>query len=62
MFNCAVYIKTGICAKSRIDQIFVSALIFSFDAWHKVKISTVALEMKKHFQASKSYSRSFVNL
>lgn len=62
MSNCEVHIKTVMCAQSHIDHFFVSVLSFSFDAWHEVKISRVALEMKKHFQAYKSHSRSFVNL
>lgn len=62
MSNCVVYIKPEICAQPHVDNFFVSALSFSFDVWHKVKTSRVVLEMKKHFQAHTSYSRSFVNL
>lgn len=51
--NCEVYIKTESCTQSHVDQFFVTALSFSFEAWHKVKISRVALEVKKRFQSYK---------
>lgn len=61
--NFAMYIKREISAQSYMDQYFLSVLwVLSFDAWHEVKLCRVALEITKHFQAYKSYLRSFANL